>query len=243
MKAVEPFREKIGDQGFLRNPAPDGSRPGTYYVNLYDLKAKSKSEIEACSITRAARPSPPALDPGRTRRHPRLPPLRHYPAYLEGWGLYAEQLGKDMGFYTDPYSDLGRLSMEILRAGRLVVDPGIHAKRWSREQAIDWYLANTPVTDGDVRNQVERYIVIPGQATAYTVGKLKIEELRPRAERAARRALRHTRLPRRRAESARFRSTSSRRVLTRGSRARASARGRRRTGRMPPANKNALVTG
>jgi uncharacterized protein (DUF885 family) len=89
-----------------------------------------------------------------------------------------------MGFYTDPYSDLGRLSMDILRAGRLVVDTGIHHKKWSRERAVAWFKANTPVADGDIQNQVERYVVYPGQATSYTVGKLKIEELRGRSEAA-----------------------------------------------------------
>ena len=105
-----------------------------------------------------------------------------------------------MGFYTDPYGDFGRLSMEILRAGRLVTDTGIHAKRWSREQAIDWYMANTPVTRGDVVNQVERFVVFPGQATAYTVGKLKILAAARTRPRRARHAVRHSPVPRRGAE-------------------------------------------
>lgn len=102
-------------------------------------------------------------------------------AYTEGWGLYAEELGKDMGLYTDPYSDFGRLGMELWRAARLVVDTGIHSKRWSRERAIDYLKQNTPNPDGDIRKAIERYVVYPGQATAYMIGKLKIMELREKA--------------------------------------------------------------
>lgn len=103
-------------------------------------------------------------------------------AYSEGWGLYTEELGKDMGFYTDPYSDFGRLGMELWRAGRLVVDTGIHHKRWSREEAMAWLAENTPNPLGDIEKAIERYIVYPGQATAYMIGKLKIMELRDKAK-------------------------------------------------------------
>ena len=185
VKEVEPFREQSATKAFYQAPAPDGSRPGTYYVNLYDLKAMSKNEVEALFYHEGL----PGhhLQRSIQFRLGELPAFRRfglYNAYSEGWGLYAERLGKDMGFYADPYSDLGRLSMEILRAGRLVVDTGIHHKRWSREQAVAWFKANTPVTDGDIHNQVERYVVYPGQATSYTLGKLKIEELRARSEAA-----------------------------------------------------------
>lgn len=183
VKEVEPFREKSATKAFYESPAPDGSRPGTYYVNLYDLKSMSKNEVEALFYHEGI--------PGHHLQLSiqtglgDLPAFRRfgfYAAYIEGWGLYAERLGRDMGFYTDPYANLGRLSMEILRAGRLVVDTGVHAKRWSREQAVDWFMTNTPVTAGDIQNQVERYVVNPGQATAYTIGKLKIEELRAESE-------------------------------------------------------------
>ncbi len=182
VKPVEAFREKSAGKAFYSRPAPDGSRPGTYYVNLYDLKAMSLNELEAL-----------AYHEGVPGHHLQLsiqtglgdmPPFRRFggvTAYSEGWGLYSEELGKDMGFYTDPMSDFGRLSMEILRAGRLVVDTGIHRKRWSREQAIAWFLENTPNAEGDVISQVERYVVYPGQATAYMIGKLKIMELREKA--------------------------------------------------------------
>ena len=182
VKPVEAFREKSAGKAFYGRPAPDGSRPGTYYVNLYDLKAMSLNELEAL-----------AFHEGVPGHHLQLsvqtalgdvPPFRRFggvTAYSEGWGLYSEELGKDMGFYTEPMSDFGRLSMEILRAGRLVVDTGIHSKRWSRQQAIDWFMENTPVAKGDIVSQVERYVVYPGQATAYMIGKLRIMELREKA--------------------------------------------------------------
>jgi uncharacterized protein (DUF885 family) len=101
---------------------------------------------------------------------------------VEGWALYSEQLAKEIGFYQDPYSDFGRLSMEIFRASRLVVDTGIHSKRWTREQAVQYMLENTPLTEGDIRKEVGRYTVWPGQATAYMIGKLKMLELREKAK-------------------------------------------------------------
>jgi uncharacterized protein (DUF885 family) len=185
VKPVEAFREKSAGKAFYGRPAPDGSRPGTYYVNLYDLKAMSLNELEAL-----------AFHEGIPGHHLQLsiqtglgemPAFRRFggvTAYSEGWGLYSEELGKDMGFYTDPMSDFGRLAMEILRAGRLVVDTGIHSKRWSRQQAIDWFMANTPNAEGDIISQVERYVVNPGQATAYMIGKLKIMELREKSKAA-----------------------------------------------------------
>ncbi|WP_247710258.1 DUF885 domain-containing protein [Qipengyuania huizhouensis] len=182
IKPVEAFREKSAGKAFYQRPAPDGSRPGTYYVNLYNLNDMSKNELEAL-----------AYHEGLPGHHLQLsiqtqlgdvPPFRRFggvTAYSEGWGLYSEELGKDMGFYTDPYSDFGRLGMELWRAARLVVDTGIHHKRWSREEAIAYLTENTPNPDGDIRKAIERYVVYPGQATAYMIGKLKIMELRGRA--------------------------------------------------------------
>ncbi|MEW4468615.1 DUF885 domain-containing protein [Parasphingorhabdus sp. JC815] len=183
IKPVEAFREKSAGKAFYQSPAPDGSRPGTYYVNLYDLKSMSKTELEALAYHEAL--------PGHHLQRAiqtemgDLPPFRKFggvTAYSEGWGLYSEELGKDMGFYTDPYSDFGRLGMELWRACRLVVDTGIHHKRWSREEAIQYLTENTPNPDGDIRKAIERYIVYPGQATAYMIGKLKILELREKAQ-------------------------------------------------------------
>lgn len=185
VKAVEAFREKSAGKAFYSSPSPDGSRPGTYYVNLYDLRDMSKTELEALAYHEGV--------PGHHLQRAvqteltGLPPFRRFggfTAYTEGWGLYTEELAKDMGFYTDPYSDFGRLGMELWRACRLVVDTGIHDKRWSREQAIQYLKANTPNPDGDIEKAIERYIVYPGQATAYLIGKLKIMELRGRAQTA-----------------------------------------------------------
>lgn len=183
VKAVEAFREKSAGKAFYSSPSPDGSRPGTYYVNLYDLRDMPKTELEALAYHEGV--------PGHHLQRAvqteltGLPPFRRFggfTAYTEGWGLYSEELAKDMGFYTDPYSDFGRLGMELWRAARLVVDTGIHDKRWSREQAIAYLKANTPNPDGDIEKGIERYIVYPGQATAYLIGKLKIMELRSRAQ-------------------------------------------------------------
>jgi uncharacterized protein (DUF885 family) len=183
IKPVEAFREKSAGKAFYQSPAPDGSRPGTYYVNLYNLKDMSKNELEALAYHEGV--------PGHHLQRSiqtqlgDLPPFRRFggvTAYTEGWGLYTEELGKDMGFYTDPFSDFGRLGMELWRAGRLVVDTGIHHKRWSREQAIAWLTENTPNPPGDIEKAIERYVVYPGQATAYMIGKLKIMELRDKAK-------------------------------------------------------------
>jgi len=185
VKAVEAFREKSAGKAFYSSPSPDGSRPGIYYVNLFDLKDMSKTELEALAYHEGV--------PGHHLQRAvqteltGLPPFRRFggfTAYTEGWGLYTEELGKDMGFYTDPYSDFGRLGMELWRACRLVVDTGIHDKRWTREQAIKYLKDNTPNPDGDIEKAIERYIVYPGQATAYLIGKLKIMELRGRAQAA-----------------------------------------------------------
>lgn len=185
VKAVEAFREKSAGKAFYSSPAPDGSRPGIYYVNLYDLRDMPKTELEALAYHEGV--------PGHHLQRAvqteltGLPPFRRFggfTAYTEGWGLYSEELAKDMGFYTDPYADFGRLGMELWRATRLVVDTGIHDKRWTREQAIQYLKDNTPNPQGDIEKAIERYVVYPGQATAYLIGKLKIMELRRRAQAA-----------------------------------------------------------
>lgn len=183
VKAVEAFREKSAGKAFYQSPTPDGSRPGTYYVNLYNLRDMSKTELEAL-VYHEGIPGHHLQRAIQTELGD-VPPFRQFggfTAYTEGWGLYAEELAKDMGFYTDPYSDFGRLGMELWRACRLVVDTGIHHKRWSRAQAIQYLKDNTPNPDGDIEKAIERYIVYPGQANAYLIGKLKIMELRGRAQ-------------------------------------------------------------
>lgn len=183
VRAVEPFREATASIAFYNSPAPDGSRPGIYYVNLSDMTQVLKPQIEGISYHEGA--------PGHhfqiayAQEIEGLPRFRRfggYGAYAEGWGLYAEQLGKEMGFYQDPYSDFGRLSTELWRAVRLVTDTGLHAKRWSREQAMDYFRQNSLLSERDIQKEVERYITNPGQATSYKIGELKIKELRAKAE-------------------------------------------------------------
>ncbi len=183
IKPVEAFREQSAGKAFYQRPSPDGSRPGTYYVNLYNLRDMLRPELEALAYHEGV--------PGHHLQLAVQTELGDVPAfrrfggvtvYSEGWGLYSEELGKDMGFYQDPYSDFGRLGMDLWRAARLVVDTGLHHKRWSRERAMEWLSANTPNPPGDVQKAIERYIVYPGQATAYSIGKLKIMELRARSQ-------------------------------------------------------------
>ena len=183
VKAVEPFREKSAGKAFYNRPAPDGSRPGIYYVNLYDMADMPNTEVEALAFHEGV----PGhhLDGAVTSQLKDLPPFRRFggfTAWSEGWGLYAEKLSKDMGFYTDPYRDFGRLQLELHRAIRLVVDTGLHDKKWTREQAIQYVLDNSADAPGGVVKAIERYAVFPGQATAYMIGRLKISELRDKAQ-------------------------------------------------------------
>ncbi len=185
VKRVEPFRERAAGKAFYQRPAPDGSRPGIYYANLYNMADMPTYQMAAL-----------AYHEGIPGHHMQLaiaqelentPSFRKYggfTAYTEGWGLYSEYVPKEMGLYSDPYSDFGRLAMELWRAARLVVDTGLHDKKWTREEAIEYLLTNTPNPEGDCIKAIERYIVMPGQATAYKIGMLKILELRARAQEA-----------------------------------------------------------
>ncbi len=182
VRAVEKFRENSAGKAFYQRSAPDGSRPGIFYANLRDTKFMPNYQLEAL-----------AYHEGIPGHHfqiaisqeldgvPLFQRTARFTAFSEGWGLYTEELGKDMGFYKDPYSDFGRLAMELWRACRLVVDTGLHSKKWTREEAIEYLVENTPNPRGDSVAAIERYIVMPGQATAYMVGKLKIMELRENA--------------------------------------------------------------
>jgi uncharacterized protein (DUF885 family) len=186
VKQVEPFREQSAGMAFYQGPGAFDGRPGTYYINTFDMKAVGKYEMEALAYHEGI--------PGHhmqiaiAQELEDVPKFRKfgndYTAYVEGWGLYCERLPKEMGFYKDPYSDFGRLSMELWRACRLVVDAGIHSPdyKWTREKAIQYLFDNTPGSETDVVNSIERYIVMPGQATAYTVGMHKIIDLREAAK-------------------------------------------------------------
>ncbi|MDP2562366.1 DUF885 family protein [Psychrobium sp. 1_MG-2023] len=183
VKRVEAFREKSAGKAFYNRPAPDGSRPGTYYANLYDMKNMPKYQMEALAFHEGIPGHHMQLAISMELENiPKFRKFGHYTAYSEGWGLYTELLPKEIGFYQDPYSDFGRLAMELWRACRLVVDTGLHEKRWTREQAIDYLAQNTPNPQGDVIKAIERYIVMPSQATAYKIGMIKILSLREHAK-------------------------------------------------------------
>jgi uncharacterized protein (DUF885 family) len=185
VKRVEAFREQPGAAQHYQSGTPDGSRPGTYYVHLVDMTSMPKFEMESVAYHEGI--------PGHhmqvaiAQELTGVPEFRTqagYTAYAEGWALYAERLAKEMGGFQDPYSDLGRLGAEVWRAIRLVVDTGMHAKGWSEQQAVEYFLANGPTSEGQVRAEIRRYLVMPGQATAYKIGMLKILELRERASTA-----------------------------------------------------------
>jgi uncharacterized protein (DUF885 family) len=183
VRKVEAFREKSAGKAFYDQPAPDGSRPGTYYANLYKMEAMPKYQMEALAYHEGIPGHHMQIAIAQELQGiPKFRKFGSYTAYTEGWGLYSEYFPKEMGLYADPYSDFGRLSMELWRACRLVVDTGIHAKKWTREQAIAYYVDNTPNAQSDAIKMVERHIVMPSQATAYKVGMINILQLREHAK-------------------------------------------------------------
>lgn len=185
VKAVEPFREKSAGKAFYQQPSMDGSRPGIYYANLYRMSDMPKYEMEALAYHEGIPGHHMQLAIAQElEAMPKFRRFGFYTAYIEGWGLYSELLPKEIGLYQDPYSDFGRLAMELWRACRLVVDTGIHAKKWSREDAIQYLLDNTPNTESAIEKAIERYIVMPSQATAYKIGMIKLIELREKARTA-----------------------------------------------------------
>jgi len=185
VKAVESFREKSAGKAFYNRPAADGSRPGIYYANLYDMESMPIYQMEALAYHEGIPGHHMQLAIQQELKDvPLFRKFGGYTAYTEGWGLYSEFIPKEMGFYADPYSDFGRLAMELWRACRLVVDTGIHAKKWTREEGIAYYTENTPNAKLDAIKMVERHIVMPSQATAYKIGMLKILELRAKAKNA-----------------------------------------------------------
>jgi len=183
VRRVETWREETAPIAFYNQPTPDGSRPGIYYVNLKDMTTRQKHEMETVAYHEGA--------PGHhfqiaiqqeLEAVPSFQKFAYFGAYIEGWGLYAERLAKEQGRFSDPMQDFGRLQNEMLRAARLVVDTGAHAKKWTREQMIEYMLANNPMTVEDATKETERYIDNPGQALSYKIGMLKILELRERAK-------------------------------------------------------------
>jgi len=189
---IAPFEVRplpaLGGQrgtGYYRPGPPDGVSPGILYFNMAMLGTRPIPTLETLTLHEGI--------PGHhfqinlARENAKLPPLLGMPqgdgftAFTEGWGLYSESLGRDLGMFVDPYQWFGHLDMEMLRAVRLVVDTGIHAKRWERQQAIDYMLANTSMAQHDVTVEIDRYIAAPGQACAYKMGELKLHALRDRA--------------------------------------------------------------
>ncbi|HCJ42922.1 MAG: DUF885 domain-containing protein [Qipengyuania citrea] len=183
IKPYEEYREKFEAGGSYNSGAPDGSRPGTFYFNAYDLP----SRLTTGNVTLYLHEGAPGhhFQISLAQENTDLPAFMRFggnTAYVEGWALYSETLGYEMGFFDDPWNRYGTLQDEQLRAMRLVVDTGLHAKGWTREQAIDFMLENSGMTRTEVVAEVERYIAIPSQALAYKVGAIKIQELRKRAE-------------------------------------------------------------
>ena len=185
IRPYEPFREKFEAGGSYEQGTPDGSRPGTFYFNAYDLPSRSTWEMTTLFLHEG--------EPGHhfqislAQENDKLPAFMRFggnTAYVEGWALYAETLGYTMGLYDDPYARFGTLNDEMLRAMRLVVDTGIHSKGWTRDQAITYMLTHSGMGKTDATAEVERYIAIPSQATAYKTGALTIQRLRDKAKAA-----------------------------------------------------------
>jgi uncharacterized protein (DUF885 family) len=186
IREVEPFRAQAAAGAFYQPPSADGSRPGIFYVNTFNLKAQPKFGMTTLSLHEAS--------PGHhfqisiQQEIVGMPRFRRflvgYTAYIEGWALYTESLGNEMGLFDDPYQYFGHLNDEMLRAMRLVVDTGLHTLNWTREQAIAYMLDNSYMAPTDAEAEVERYIATAGQALGYKIGQLKIRELRSQAERA-----------------------------------------------------------
>jgi uncharacterized protein (DUF885 family) len=183
VRRIPEFKEKTAPGAYYQQPSIDGSRPGMFFANLYDIKATPKYSMRTLAYHEGI--------PGHhfqiaiameLEGMPLFRRMSPFTAYTEGWALYTERLAWDLGFQDDPFDNIGRLQAELFRAVRLVVDTGIHHKRWTRQEAIDYMVANTGMAQSDVVSEIERYIVMPGQATSYKVGMMKILELREKVK-------------------------------------------------------------
>ncbi|MBT8098961.1 MAG: DUF885 domain-containing protein, partial [Gammaproteobacteria bacterium] len=183
VRRVEPFREASSSKGSYQSGTPDGSRPGIFYANAYKVETRPKWDMTSLYLHEAI--------PGHhfqislQRESEELPRFRRFggfTAYIEGWGLYAESLGKELGVYDDPMDYFGSLNAELWRSIRLVVDTGLHAKGWTRQQVLDFMFANSATSEPRAVAEAERFMAIPGQALAYKIGQLKIREIRTNAE-------------------------------------------------------------
>jgi uncharacterized protein (DUF885 family) len=183
VKPVEAYREKSAGGAFYEEPALDGSRPGRYYINLYTLSDQPIYQMEALAYHEAIPGHHMQIAIAQELNNlPKFRKLGGNTAYVEGWALYSELIPKEIGFYQDAYSDFGRLAMEVFRASRLVIDTGIHYKKWTRKQALQYMIENTPNPEGDCSKEIDRYIVWPSQATGYKVGMVTILKLRKKCK-------------------------------------------------------------
>ena len=183
VKRVEPFREVPGGAQHYQSGTPDGSRPGVYYVHMSDMSALSTADMETVTYHEGSPGHHMQISIAQELEGiPQFRTQAHFTPYIEGWALYSEKLSKEMGQFQDPYKDFGRLTAEMWRAIRLVVDTGMHAKGWSQDQAVEYFLENSAIPEGAVRSEVRRYLTYPGQATSYKIGMNKILELRESAK-------------------------------------------------------------
>jgi uncharacterized protein (DUF885 family) len=183
VRPVQAFREKSSASADYSQGTPDGSRPGIIYVNTGDYEHRSLLSTESTAYHEGIPGHHMQISIAQTL--PELPPFRQhafYSAYMEGWALYAERLGKEIGFYQDPYSDYGRLSDELLRAVRLVLDTGVHYKHWTRQQMVDYFHEHSSEDEPDIQAETDRYIAWPAQALGYKLGQLDILKLRDKAQ-------------------------------------------------------------
>jgi uncharacterized protein (DUF885 family) len=183
VEPTEPFREEEAPGAEYKIPSDDGARPGVVMINTGAFDKRTLASVEATAYHEGV----PGhhLQMAIAQELPLHSLRRHgfHVAFGEGWALYAERLGKEVGLYSDPVSDYGRLQSEMLRAIRLVVDTGLHAKRWTRQQVVDYFRAHSGIDEVDIQSETDRYVSTPGQALAYMIGQLQIVELRERARR------------------------------------------------------------